>query len=77
MDDAGNLYIAEYGGGRLVIVDKAAKFVAEIRFPERYTTAPALIDGGRRIFMTAPVSLDDPKAYGEVYSVANPAAGRN
>lgn len=72
-DTDGNLYVAEYGGGRLVIVDRNAKHIATIDFPEKFTTAPALLDGGRRIFMTAPVSFADPKAAGKVYVVDNPA----
>ena len=77
MDRAGNLYIAEYGGGRLIIVDKTAKLVTTISFPEKYTTAPLLTDNEARIFMTAPVSLYDPQAFGKVYSVANPAYGKD
>jgi sugar lactone lactonase YvrE len=77
MDHAGNLYMAEYGGGRVIIVDRMAKLIAIIPFPEQYTTAPVLIDGERRLFVTAPVSLFDPTEPGKVYSVANPAFGRN
>jgi sugar lactone lactonase YvrE len=77
MDEADNLTIAEYGGGRLIIVDKTAHLKATIKFPEAFVTAPALIDGGRRIFVTAPVSLFDPKAFGTVYSVANPVYENN
>jgi gluconolactonase len=77
VDHAGNLYIAEYGGGRIIIVDPSGRLKAVVLFPEQYTTAAALIDGDRRIFVTAPVSFVDPKAYGEVYSVANPVYGKN
>ncbi|MEJ0097374.1 MAG: SMP-30/gluconolactonase/LRE family protein [Bauldia sp.] len=77
MDHAGNLYIAEYGGGRIIIVGSNGRLRAIIPFPEQYTTAAALIDGDSRIFVTAPVSFVDPKAYGEVYSVANPVYGKN
>lgn len=77
MDHAGNLYIAEYGGGRLIVVDRHAKLEATISFAEKYVTAPLLIDDERRIFVTAPVSFDDPQAYGEVYSVVNPLYGRD
>ena len=77
MDAAGNLTIAEYGGGRVIIVDKTARLRAIIKFPEAFVTAPALIDGGRRIFVTAPVSLFDPTAFGSVYSVANPVYGKD
>jgi gluconolactonase len=77
MDHAGNLYIAEYGGGRLIIVNKDAKLEATISFPQQYVTAPLLIDGERRIFVTAPVSFEDPQAYGAVYSVINPLYGKD
>lgn len=73
VDSRGNLYIAEYGGGRVAIVGPDGTRIAVIAFPEKYTTAPLLIDGERRIIVTAPVSLFDPAAYGKVYSVANPA----
>lgn len=76
MDHAGNLYIAEYGGGRLIIVGPDARLKAIVGFPEKYTTAPALLDGDRQIFMTAPVSFEDPQAYGKVYLIANPVLGR-
>jgi gluconolactonase len=77
VDHAGNLYIAEYGGGRLIIVDSGGRLKSIVPFPEQYTTAAVLTDGDRRIFVTAPVSFVDPKAYGEVYSVANPVYGKN
>lgn len=77
MDHLGNLYIAEYGGGRLIIVNSHAKLEATISFPEKYVTAPLLIDGDQRIFVTAPVSFEDPEAYGEVYSVVNPLYGKD
>jgi sugar lactone lactonase YvrE len=77
MDHAGNLTIAEYGGGRLIIVDRHAKLEATIAFPEQYVTAPLLTDGERRIFVTAPISFEDPQAYGKVYSVVNPLYGRD
>lgn len=72
-DADGNLYIAEYGGGRVIIVDKDRTLVATIETPERYTTAPILIDGGRRLFITAPASLFDPAEPGKVYVTDNPA----
>jgi sugar lactone lactonase YvrE len=72
VDSLGNLYIAEYGGGRLVVVDPGAKLLATIDIPEAYVTAPALIDDERHIFVTAPVSFFDPAAFGKVYVVDNP-----
>ena len=77
MDHAGNLYLAEYGGGRLIIVDRQAKLLATIGFDQQFVTAPVLTDGEKHIFVTAPVSFYDPEDFGAVYSVANPVYGRN
>ena len=72
VDRSGNVYVAEYGGGRIIIVDRNASLLATVEVPERYTTAAALIDGERRVIVTAPVSLFDSTAYGKVYVVDNP-----
>lgn len=72
VDRSGNVYVAEYGGGRIIIVDRNASLLATVEVPERYTTAAALIDGERRMIVTAPVSLFDSTAYGKVYVVDNP-----
>lgn len=77
VDRKGNLYIAEYGGGRFVIVDSHAQLLATVAVPERYVTALALADDEARIFITAPVSLFSPTEPGKVYSVANPIARGN
>jgi sugar lactone lactonase YvrE len=73
VDHAGNLYIAEYGGGHLLIVDSRGKLITVVKFKEPYTTAMALADKDRRLFVTAPVSFYDPTAFGEVYEMKNPA----
>lgn len=72
MDHAGNLYIAEYGGGHVLIVDARGRLKATIPIPQRYPTAVALLDNERRIFVTAPASYLDAKAPGAVYLVDNP-----
>jgi len=72
MDHAGNLYIAEYGGGHIVVVGPDAKLKAVIGFPQPFTTAVALMDDDRKLFVTAPASYLDPKAEGAVYLVDNP-----
>jgi gluconolactonase len=72
VDREGNLYVAEYGGGRIAIVDRDAALLAIVDVPEKYVTAPALMDEERRIFITAPLSLADPSALGKVYVVENP-----
>jgi gluconolactonase len=73
VDRHGNLYIAEYGGGRLIIVDTAGRLIATVATPEPYVTAVALIEDERRLFVTAPLSLVNPVAEGGVYVVENPA----
>ena len=77
MDRAGDLYIAEYGGGHIVIVGPDAKLKAIVGFPQQFTTAVALMDDDRKLFVTAPTSYLDPKAYGAVYLVDNPLPATN
>jgi sugar lactone lactonase YvrE len=72
VDGAGNLYVAEYGAGRLLIVGPDRRLLATVAVPEPYVTAPALSADDSRLFVTAPVSLHAPEAPGKVYSVANP-----
>jgi sugar lactone lactonase YvrE len=72
VDGEGNVYVAEYGAGHVLIVDDNAMLLATIDVPEPYVTAPALSPDGSRIFITAPLSLYDPTAAGSVYQVANP-----
>jgi gluconolactonase len=76
MDAAGNLYIAEYGAGHLLIVGPDAKLRATIDVDEKYITAPALTPDETRIYITAPVSTYEPAAPGKVYSFANPVGPR-
>lgn len=77
VDHAGNLYIAEYGGGHLLIVDDRGRLKATIPFPQRYTTAAVLFDHDRRIFVTAPASYLDATVPGAVYVVRNPLSRGN
>jgi sugar lactone lactonase YvrE len=72
VDRDGNLYIAEYGGGRVIVVDDGGRLLATVAIPEAYVTGVALTDGERRFVVTAPVSLFDPTAFGKVYVVDNP-----
>lgn len=77
VDREGNLYIAEYGAGHVLVVGPDARLRATIDVPQAYVTAEALSPDERRILITAPVSLYDPTEAGAVYSVANPLAGKN
>jgi sugar lactone lactonase YvrE len=74
VDRDGNLVIAEYGAGRLLIVDRNAKLIATIAVPERYVTASAFDSGQTRLFITAPASLMDPSR-GAVYATPWPVVG--
>lgn len=71
VDRADNLYLAEYGGGRLLIVAPDGKLLATVAVPQPFVTAPALSANEERIFITAP-GLRLPPYSGKVYSLANP-----
>jgi sugar lactone lactonase YvrE len=72
VDRHDNLYIAEYGAGRVVVVDKNGGFLSAIQIPERYVTAPAFGPDEARVFVTAPGTNTVPPFIGKVYSIANP-----
>jgi len=71
VDRDGNLVIAEYGAGRLLIVDRDGRLSATIPVPERYVTASAFNADQSQLFITAPASLISPNS-GAVYSIAYP-----
>jgi len=73
VDREGNLIIAEYGAGHLLVVDRAGTLVATITVPERYVTASAFDGDETRLFITAPASLMDPSR-GAVYATPYPVA---
>lgn len=75
VDRAGHLYIAEYGAGRLLIVDATGKLAATIPVPERFVTAMALSADERTLFITAPGTRGPPYK-GAVYAVPNPVFGQ-
>jgi sugar lactone lactonase YvrE len=72
VDSRGNLFIAEYGAGRVLVVDGKGALVATIPIPERYVTAPAFGPDEARVFVTAPSNNTTPPFVGKVYSIANP-----
>jgi gluconolactonase len=73
-DRDGNLIIAEYGAGHLLIVDGDGKLIATIDVPERYVTASAFDADHARLFIAAPASLMDPSR-GAVYATPYPIPG--
>ena len=72
VDRRGNLFIAEYGAGRVLVVDAKGALVATIPIPERYVTAPVFGPDEARVFVTAPSNNTTPPFVGKVYSIANP-----
>ena len=75
VDREGNVYIAEYGAGHLLIVGPNGKLRATIPVGEPYVTAMALSPDETEIYVTAPRSFFDAKAPGKVYRLPNPVAG--
>jgi gluconolactonase len=75
-DHNDNLYIAEYGAGRLLIVDKAGRLIKTLYFPEKFVTAARFGMTEERMFVTAPSNNTVPPFVGKVYEVANPAYPR-
>ena len=71
VDRAGNLVIAEYGAGRLLIVSGEGHLRFTVPVPERYVTGVAFSAGEDRIFVTA-AEARTPVYRGGVYAVANP-----
>ncbi len=71
VDDHGNIYVAEYGAGRLLVVSPEKQLVTTVEVDEQYITAPALSSDGATLFVTAP-SARDPRQPGRVYAISNP-----
>ena len=71
VDRDGNVVIAEYGAGRLLVVGKDGTLLGAVPVPERYVTASAFNAEQSRLFITAPASLISPNS-GAVYSTAYP-----
>lgn len=71
-DQSDNLYIAEYGGGRLIIVDREGHLQKIIAVPEKFVTAPRFGPTEETLFITAPGNMITPPFEGRVYSVRNP-----
>ncbi|MHA1548822.1 MAG: SMP-30/gluconolactonase/LRE family protein [Alphaproteobacteria bacterium] len=70
-DRAGNLYIAEYGAGRLLIVGPDRQLRKLIEVEGQYVTAPALSPDEKTIYVTAP-SARNPDRPGRVTAITNP-----
>ena len=71
VDRHGNVIVAEYGAGHLLVISGDAALVATIPVPERYVTASAFDATETHLFITAPASLMDPSR-GAVYVTQYP-----
>ena len=74
VDRAGHLFIAEYGAGHLLVVDRSGALVATVPVPERFVTAPALSADEATLYITAP-GTRGPPYQGTVYATPNPVFG--
>jgi sugar lactone lactonase YvrE len=71
VDRQGNLFVAEYGAGRFLVIDPGGALLGTVAVPEPYITGLALSPDEGRIFITAPISRMIP-FNGTVSSLANP-----
>ena len=72
IDRDGNLIIAEYGAGHLLIVDPAGALITTVPVPQPYVTSSALNEDQTVLFITAPASLASPDEAGAVYATPYP-----
>ena len=72
VDRAGTVIVAEYGAGRLLVIDESGALRATVRVPLDYVTSSALSADESILYITAPASLGDPGAAGAVYAMPYP-----
>lgn len=71
VDRAGNLYVAEYGGGRVLVISPGGALLHEIPVPERYVTSAEPSPDEKTLYVTAPAATN-PSIPGKVYAITNP-----
>lgn len=71
-DGAGNLYIAEYGAGRVLVAGPDRRLKKTIAVPNRYVTSVELGPDKRTLYITAPADIARWPYEGAVYKLANP-----
>ena len=76
VDRRGNLFVAEYGAGRFLVIDPGGAILDTVAVPERYITGVALSPDEERIFITAPISRMIP-FNGTVSAMVNPLFHRD
>jgi gluconolactonase len=70
-DRAGNLYICEYGGGR-VLVFSGQKLLKSIALASRFVNSLAFSDKDNVLFAAGADSNSEPSLPGKVYEIADP-----
>jgi sugar lactone lactonase YvrE len=76
VDREGNLFVAEYGAGRFMVIDPGGALLETVAVPEPYITAVALSPDEAQLFITAPISRMVP-FNGTVATMANPVFRRD
>jgi gluconolactonase len=72
IDGKGNLYVAQWFGGKILKISPAGKLLYVFRIAAGYgTTNVAFGDGGKDLYVTVVKDPDDPKAKGSVVKITN------
>lgn len=71
-DGKGNLFIAEYGAGRVLVIGPDKRLGKIITVPNRFVTSVEFGPGKRDLYITAPASIQRWPYKGAVYKLAQP-----
>ena len=72
IDSKGNLYVAQWFGGKILKISPAGKLLHVFPIAAGYgTTNVAFGNDGKDLYVTVVKNLDDPKAKGSVVKIAN------
>jgi sugar lactone lactonase YvrE len=68
----GTVYFAEYGAGRILVLNADGQLLQTLPVPDKYVTNVALDDRERTLYITAPSSNTVPPFRGSVWRIAVP-----
>ena len=71
-DGTGNLFIAEYGAGRVLVIGPDKRIKKLIAVPNRYVTSVEFGTDKRTLYITAPADIETHPYKGAVYKLAEP-----
>jgi gluconolactonase len=72
IDAKGNLYVAQWTGGKVLKLSPAGKLLHQFDIAAGFgTTNVAFGPGGRELYVTAVKNPDDPKALGSIVKIEN------